>query len=410
MARTLTTQCCVVGGGPAGVMLGLLLARAGVQVTVLEKHGDFLRDFRGDTIHPSSMQVLQDIGLLDAFLELPHQKARHISLRVGGTQQVIADLGHLRVREPYIAMVPQWDFLDFLTAQAAAHPGFSLRMRTAASGLIEENGRTVGVRATDPEGDLEIRADLVVAADGRNSVLREASRLGLTDFGAPIDVLWFRINRRPDDPAEIQGTIQPGRMMVMINRTEHWQCAWIIPKNSLGQVKAAGLDAFRDGLGQLAPFLGDRVDEVTDWDDLKLLTVRIDRLERWHRPGLLFIGDAAHAMSPVGGVGINLAIQDAVAAANLLAVPLRESRATETDLHAVQRRRELPTRLTQRLQALIHDNVFGRVLRTDQPFTRPPLALRLLGRFPLLRRIPARVFGMGFRPERVTAPVAEPTS
>jgi 2-polyprenyl-6-methoxyphenol hydroxylase-like FAD-dependent oxidoreductase len=396
----ITVRCCIAGGGPAGMMLGLLLARAGIDVLVLEKHADFLRDFRGDTIHPSTLEVMHELGLLDEFLKLPHQEARILRARVGSLELVFADFSHLPTRCKFIALMPQWDFLNFLAEHGARYPGFKLRMQTEATGLIEEEGRVIGVHATGPDGAVQIRADLVVGADGRTSRVRAAAGLAVEDIGAPMDVLWFRLSRRSGDPEEIMGRFEVGHLFVMINRGDYWQCGFVIAKGSLETLKARGIEAFRAEVGELASFARDRVGELTDWDKIKLLTVRVDRLRHWHRPGLLCIGDAAHAMSPVGGVGINLAVQDAVAAANILAAPLREGRLSEADLQRVQQRRMLPTRITQWLQVLIQDRVVKSVLGSVGELT-PPLAVRLMARIPFLRRIPARLVGLGIRPEHV---------
>ena len=404
MASTdIATTCCIVGGGPAGLMLGLLLARAGVAVVVLEKHADFLRDFRGDTVHPSTLEVIYELGLLDELLRLPHHEARGLTGQIGDFAFPFADFTHLPTHAKFVALMPQWDFLDFLAARAARYPGFALRMRCEATGLIEEGGAVVGVRANPPEGPLEIRADLVVGADGRHSTVRQGVGAALDTLGAPMDVLWFRLTRRKSDREEIVGRFDPGQIFIMLNREEHWQCAYVIAKGSLDQVRARGLPAFRAGVAALAPFVADRVGEIASWDDVKLLTVAVDRLRRWYRPGLLCIGDAAHAMSPVGGVGINLAIQDAVAAANLLAAPLRERRLTVDDLKRVQRRREFPTRVTQRLQLLVQNRVITPVLSGGKELT-VPRAVHLFVRFPMLRRLPARLVGIGIRPEHVRTP------
>ena len=407
-AETRSVRCAIAGGGPAGMMLGFLLARAGVAVMVLEKHADFLRDFRGDTIHPSTMEVLAELGLLDEFLRLPHQEVRQLRGWVGDVEVTVADFSHLPVRCPFIAFIPQWDFLDFLAQHAKRFPSFALRLQAEATDLIEESGRIAGVRATTAAGPLEIRADLVVGADGRHSVIRERAGLVVEDLGAPMDVLWFRLPKRPEDPTATMGRFDAGRIIVMLNRGDYWQLGYVIPKGSAAEIRAAGLDRFREGLATATPFLRDRVDELGTWDDVKLLTVSVDRLRHWYRPGLLCIGDAAHAMSPVGGVGINLAIQDAVAAANRLAAPLREGRVTLDDLEAVQGRRLLPTRVTQRLQILIQRRLITRALAARQSF-RAPLVVRLLDRFPGLARIPARFVGIGIRPEHVEASQCLPT-
>jgi len=398
-----SVRCCVAGGGPAGIMLGLLLARAGVEVLVLEKHADFLRDFRGDTIHPSTLEVMHELGLLEDLLKLPHQKAPRLNAKVGGLALTVADFTHLPTHCRFIAFMPQWDFLNFLADRGARYPTFTLRMQAEVTGLVEEAGCVVGLQATTPDGPLEVRASLVVGADGRHSVVRARAGLQVDEFGAPMDVLWFRLSRRPGDPGDPVARFAMGRIFIMLNRGEHWQCGFVIPKGSLAQLQERGLPAFRNGVAQLAPFVADRVGELSDWAAIKLLTVQVDRLTRWYRPGLLCIGDAAHAMSPVGGVGINLAIQDAVAASNLLAAPLRADRLTTEDLLLVQLRREWPTRLTQRAQLLVQNRVIRRVLSGAGKLT-PPLAVRLLARFPFLRRIPARLIGIGFRPEHVKTP------
>ena len=395
------TSCCVVGGGPAGMMLGLLLARAGVEVTVLEKHGDFLRDFRGDTIHPSTLEVLHELGLLQQFLALPHQEARELGAYVVEQRFPIADFAHLRARCRFIAFIPQWDFLDFLAQQAVRYPGFALRMRTEAVGLLEEAETVVGVLARGPEGSVEIRAPLVVAAAGRHSLLRDAARLPVQSLGAPMDVLWFRLPRRPDDFGEVALCFRAGRILVLIDRRDYWQCGYVIPKGSAQALRTRGIEALRSDITRTASFLGDRTDELRDWDSVSLLAVRVDRLGKWYRDGILCIGDAAHAMSPVGGVGINLAVQDAVAAANVLADALRDGRPVARLLRKLQRRRELPARLTQRLQVAVQNRIISRVLESRGRL-EVPLPVRLLARFPVLRRIPARLIGVGVRPEHVT--------
>jgi 2-polyprenyl-6-methoxyphenol hydroxylase-like FAD-dependent oxidoreductase len=396
----LRARCCIAGGGPAGMMLGYLLARAGVDTVVLEKHADFLRDFRGDTVHPSTLRVMQELGLLEAFLRRPHQKLRQIAGQVGGQPIVLADFSHLPADIAFIAFMPQWDFLDFLAQEARKLPAFRLLMRAEATDLIEERGAIAGVRARTTEGPLEIRAELSVAADGRASLLRQRAGLEVEDFGAPMDVLWMRLSKRGEDPPNALGRINAGRILVTLDRGDYWQCAYVIPKGASEVVRSGGIEAFRDGIVAVAPFLRDRVGELKSWDDVKLLTVQVNRLRRWHRAGLLCIGDAAHAMSPIGGVGINLAIQDAVAAANLLAAPLKRGAPSEEELDAVQRRRAFPTRMTQRMQLFLQRNVIGRVLASG---ATPGLAwpVRLLQAFPVLRRIPARLIGMGFRPEHV---------
>jgi 2-polyprenyl-6-methoxyphenol hydroxylase-like FAD-dependent oxidoreductase len=402
-SAAMTVRCCIAGGGPAGMMLGYLLARSGVDVVVLEKHGDFLRDFRGDTVHPSTLQVMYELGLLDAFLKRPHQEARELTAYVGSEAVTVADLSHLPTRCRFVAFMPQWEFLNFLAEEGRRYTSFHVRMRADVTDLIEEGAAVVGVTAKTPDGPLEVRADLVVGADGRHSAVRQRAGLVVEDIGAPIDVLWMRLPRRPDDPAQLFGRFDRGRIFIMIDRGDYWQCGYVIPKGTLDEIRQRGLDAFRASITGIAPFVQDRVGSLREWDDIKLLTVVVDHLRRWYRPGLLCIGDAAHAMSPVGGVGINLAVQDAVAAANLLTRPLREGRLTAADLRRVQQRREFPTWVTQRLQVLIQDRVISRVLASRRQLS-PPWPLRLFRWFPFLRRIPARLVGIGVRPEHVRTP------
>ncbi len=402
-AETVSTRCCVAGGGPAGMMFGYLLARAGVDVVVLEKHGDFLRDFRGDTIHPSTLELMYELGLLDDFLARPHQEAPQIQGQVGDTALTVADFSHLPTRCKFIAFMPQWDFLDFLNEHGRRYPGFHVRMRAEVTDLLEEGGRVVGVRAKTPDGTLEVRADLVVGADGRHSTVRARAGLEVENLGAPMDVLWLRLSRRPSDIRFPLGRFDRGKIFILLDRGDYWQGGFVIPKGGFDEIRARGIEAFRADIAEISPMVADRVGEITSWDDVRLLTVAVDRLRKWHRPGLLCIGDAAHAMSPVGGVGINLAIQDAVAAANILADSLRGGSVREADLERVQRRRTLPTRWTQGLQVLIQKRIISRVL-AGQKQLKLPWQLRLLRRFPVLRRIPARVIGMGFRPEHVKTP------
>ena len=398
-------QCAVAGGGPAGMMLGLLLARAGVNVAVLEKHADFLRDFRGDTIHPSTLELLHELGVLEAFLARPHQEVRSLTGHVAGEPVTIADFSHLPTRCKFVALMPQWDFLDFIAAEARRFPTFRLIMQAEVTDLIENGGRIVGVAAKTPQGALEITADLVVGADGRRSIVRERAGLTVDDFGAPIDVLWMRVSRRPADPSQLLGYIETGHVFVMFDRGEYWQCAYVIPKGGFEQVQARGLDAFRRSVAAIVPFLSDRVEEIRQWSDVKLLTVVVDRLRQWYRPGLLCIGDAAHAMSPIGGVGINLAVQDAVAAANILSGPLARGACRDSDLARVQKRREFPTRVVQRVQLLAQDLFLKKTLEGRVP-QKMPVALKLVQRFPSLRRIPARLVGMGIRPEHIQSVVS----
>ncbi|QRM31477.1 FAD-dependent oxidoreductase [Microvirga sp. VF16] len=399
-SRTLQTGCCIVGGGPAGMMLGFLLARQGVEVLVLEKHADFLRDFRGDTIHPSTLEVMYELGLLDEFLSRPHQQTQTVSLVVGGTTLQLGDFSHLPTHCKFIAFMPQWDFLDFLADHARVYSHFHLKMQAEVIDLIEEKGRVTGVRASTPEGVLDVLADLVVAADGRRSIVREKAGFEALNIGAPMDVLWMRVSRHPGDPGQLLGRIEAGQMLVMIDRGQYWQCAYLIPKGSLEAVQREGLAGFRSKLAGLAPFLGGRVEEIQSWDDIKLLTVAVDRLKQWYRPGLLCIGDAAHAMSPAGGVGINLAIQDAVATANILGPVLKAGPVGPEQLALVQKRRELPTRLTQGLQVLLQKRLIDPVLTSKGPVSAPWI-IRWLAQWSLFRRIPARLIGLGFRPEHV---------
>ena len=401
---TFETRCCIAGGGPAGMMLGVLLARAGIPVVVLEKHADFLRDFRGDTVHPSTLEVIGELGVLDDFLARPHSELREVRGMIGDERVTIADFSHLRVRCPFIAMVPQWDFLNFLADYGRRYSTFQLLMRAEVFELIERDGRVAGVRAQTPDGPIDIHAALVVGADGRTSTVRSLARLPVEEIGAPIDVLWMRLPKRAADAGMAAlGNIRNGHVFVMLDRVDYWQCAYVIPKGGYDELRRRGLDAFRAEIVGVVPFLADRIAELAAWDQVKLLTVRIDRLRQWHRPGLLCIGDAAHAMSPIGGVGINLAIQDAVAAANLLHGPLQHGTPSAAELHAVQRRRELPTRVTQRMQVFLQDHVIFRTLKSGATM-KPPLAVRLLNSFPMLRRIPARLVGLGFRPEHVRTP------
>ncbi len=406
MMERMKLQCAIAGGGPAGMMLGFLLARAGIEVAVLEKHTDFLRDFRGDTIHPSTFELMHELGLLDAFLERPHQELTEVGAEIGDFHVPVADFSHLPVKCRFVGLMPQWDFLNFLADQAKVYPAFHLLMEHEVVDLIEESGRVAGVRCNTPDGPRDIRAPLTVGADGRRSIVREKAGLEVIDLGAPIDVLWMRLRRRPDDPEQTLGRARAGRILVTLNRGDYWQCAYVIPKGSAEQLRTQGLASFRQDVSLVAPFLAERAEELQDWDQIKVLSVALDRLRQWSRPGLLCIGDAAHAMSPVGGVGINLAIQDAVAAANILADPLQRGRSVDELLAHVQRRRTFPTRMTQRFQIIAHHRVLRPALNPAIQFRRLPLILRLLQRFPALRRIPARAIGLGFRPEHIRTPAA----
>ncbi len=394
----------IAGGGPAGIMCGYLLARAGVDVTVLEKHADFLRDFRGDTVHPSTLQVLHELGLLEDFLKLPHTRIRTGNLQIGDAHFTIGDFARLPTVCKFIALIPQWDFLDFLAQRARKLPNFRLLMQTEAKDLIVQDDRICGVLAQSPDGPIRINAALTIAADGRHSLLRDKSGLQVTDLGAPFDVLWLRLPAEPGDPANLVGKVRDGQLFVMIYRSDYWQCAYLIPKGGFDTIKAGGLPRFRDRLKQVAGFAAGRVDEaITDFDQIKLLTVRVDRLTKWARPGLLCIGDAAHAMSPIGGVGINLAIQDAVAAANILGPVLQQGAATLADLEKVQARREFPTRVIQAIQVAAQNLLLAPTMAATKT-PKPPFIIKALDRWPWLRQFPARLIGMGVRPEHVKLP------
>jgi 2-polyprenyl-6-methoxyphenol hydroxylase-like FAD-dependent oxidoreductase len=385
------------------MMLGFLLARMAVDVVVLEKHADFLRDFRGDTIHPSTLEVMYELGVLDEFLKRPHQEVRELAGQIGAESVMLADFTHLPTHCRFVAFMPQWDFLNFMAEKAGKYPQFHLKMEAEVTDLVEEGGQVTGVRAQTPQGELQVRADLTVGADGRHSVVRERAGLQVLNLGAPMDVLWMRVSRRPTDPGATFGRIDTGRILALLNREDYWQLAYVIPKGSADELRRQDPEVLRADLARLAPFLADRVSELRDWNDVKLLTVAVDRLSKWSRPGLLCIGDAAHAMSPIGGVGINLAIQDAVATANILGKKLQQGPVGEDALDEVQQHRMFPTRATQRLQLLVQNNVITRVLGSTKPLS-VPWQVRLLGRSPWLRRIPARLIGLGFRPEHVKTP------
>ena len=395
--------CCMAGGGPAGMMLGFLLARAGVRVAVLEKHADFLRDFRGDTVHPSTLEMMYELGLLEDFLRRPHQEVDRLRVQIGDTSLWAADFRHLPTHAKFVVLMPQWDFLNFLAEHAAAYPEFQLHMQAEVVDLIEEDGTVKGVRAKTSSGGLNVRCDLVVGCDGRRSTVREKAGLKIVDKGAPMDVLWMRISRQENDPPQTLGRIEMGRILVLISRGDYWQCAFVIPKGTAEELKARGIENFRAQIARLVPYFRSRLNELKDWNDVSLLTVKVDRLETWYKPGLLCIGDAAHAMSPIGGVGINLAVQDAVAAANILSAPLAAGPAPVQILRRVQARREFPTRATQAAQLFVQNHVVTRVLGGNQPIQVPSI-LKLLDRWPSLQRIPARLLGLGARREHIRTP------
>jgi 2-polyprenyl-6-methoxyphenol hydroxylase-like FAD-dependent oxidoreductase len=402
--EVLETTCCVVGGGPAGMILGYLLARRGVQVTVLEKHKDFFRDFRGDTVHPSTLEVLKELGLLKEFLDLPHEEVASLGVIIGGSKFDVADFRHVPVTCKFVALMPQWDFLNFLAGHAKRFPSFQLLMRHEATDLLREGLRIVGVVARNNGRDgqdrnVEIRADLVVGCDGRHSVTRTAAGLEVIEHGVPMDVLWFRISRKPGDAEQVLGNVNYGKALILINRSDYFQAGLIIAKGSYDGIQSRGLDAFRADIRRIAPYLGDRVNELRDWEQVKILTVQINRLRGWFRPGLLCIGDSAHAMSPAGGVGINLAIQDAVAAANMLTKPLQQRRVSAADLAAVQRRREFPTRVTQAVQLAAHRGL-ARVFE-NPGLIQAPWQVKAAVRIPGIQRAVGYAAGIGVRPEHV---------
>jgi 2-polyprenyl-6-methoxyphenol hydroxylase-like FAD-dependent oxidoreductase len=403
-------ELCIAGGGPAGMVAGLLFARAGVPVTVLEKHGDFLRDFRGDTVHPSTLRIFAELGLLDRLLERPHDKVRDIKGLIGGRRMAIADFSHFDPRWNFIAMMPQWEFLDFVADEARRYSHFTLLMDAEATGLVEEAGRIAGVRFRRGGAEETIRARLTIAADGRTSRLRDAAALPVRDLGAPMDVFWFRVPKERKAENQTTGVFASGRILALIDRGDYWQCAYVFPKGMADEVRALGIDAFRSEIAGIAPMLGERIGEVAGWDDVKLLAVSLDRLEQWHRPGLLVIGDAAHAMSPVGGIGINVAVQDAVAAANALAGPMAAGEDPDPLLARVEKRRLPAVRITQGFQKAAQERIISPLLMRAGGDFEPPRALRWLDRYPVLRRIPAALIGFGWRPEHVRSPAAPAAS
>jgi 2-polyprenyl-6-methoxyphenol hydroxylase-like FAD-dependent oxidoreductase len=399
--RTISTRCCIVGGGPAGMMLGYLLGRAGIDTLVLEKHADFFRDFRGDTVHPSTLQVMDELGLIEGFLKLPHQRLQKMDGKFGGASIRIADLSRLKVNHPFIAFMPQWDFLNFLREHGRQFSSLKVGMKSDAIDLIWSGDNIVGVTANTPDGPVEIRADLTIGCDGRHSMVRQRANLEVEEIGAPMDVLWFRAGKGADESESVFARVDAGKMMVTFDRGDYWQCAYVIAKGQYEAVKARGLDAFRDDVIGMVPILKSGISDVKTWDDVKLLTVAINRLKRWTRPGLLCIGDAAHAMSPVGGVGVNLAVQDAVATANLLAAQLATGCPDEYQLDAVRRRREFPTRMTQNMQVVAQSTIISVALNSANRDLRVPLAIRLINAVPWLQGMTARFIGLGVRPEHV---------
>jgi 2-polyprenyl-6-methoxyphenol hydroxylase-like FAD-dependent oxidoreductase len=408
--ETMQARCCIAGGGPAGMVLGFLMARAGVEVIVLEKHADFLRDFRGDTVHPSTLELMYELGILDEFLRRPHQQLPEVGALVEDSEVTIADFSHLPTRCKFVALMPQWDFLNFIADKANPYSQFHLRMQAEVADLLMEGGRVAGVRAKVPEGTLEVRADLTIGADGRHSLVRAKAQLSVLDLGAPIDVLWMRVSKQPSDPNQTLGRFRAGKILVTLDRDDYWQCAFVIAKGEFDAIQQKGLPAFRHDLESVAPFLRGRTEELKSWDDIKLLSVAVDRLRQWSRPGLLCIGDSAHAMSPIGGVGINLAIQDAVATANILAQSLSQRQSIDDQVQQVQKRRDFATRITQGFQVFAHRRFIGPALSRQSPVRTLPLPLKLLKQFPILRRIPARMVGLGVRPEHIHSPDASRNS
>jgi 2-polyprenyl-6-methoxyphenol hydroxylase-like FAD-dependent oxidoreductase len=408
MAETLQVQCCIAGGGPAGMMLGYLLGRAGVSTVVLEKHADFLRDFRGDTVHPSTLMIMKELGLVEDFLKLPHSEIRALSAEIGDIRVKVADFSRISAPCKFVALMPQWDFLNFLADKGRRFPALKVLMSAQVTSLIETGDRVTGVKATTPAGPLEVRADLVIGCDGRASTVREASGLVVQDLGSPIDVLWFRLSKRPGDPQQVLGRLNVDTMIVTIDRTDYWQCAFVIGKGGIERIHAEGLEAFKADVADSARFLADRVDELKSFDDIKLLSVTVDRLLDWSKPGLLCIGDAAHAMSPVGGVGINLAIQDAVATANLLALKLKTGTLRDDDLDSVRRRRLFAVKVIQGLQVAVHNRVLKPIVSGGPGGAKRtltvPWALKVLDANAWLRRWPAQILGLGVRPEHVCSP------
>jgi 2-polyprenyl-6-methoxyphenol hydroxylase-like FAD-dependent oxidoreductase len=410
LRKIVSTHCCIVGGGPAGMMLGYLLGRAGIETLVLEKHADFFRDFRGDTVHPSTLQVMDELGLIEGFLKLPHQELQKLEGRFGENSIRIGDLSRLGAKYPFIAMMPQWDFLNFLRENGKRFASLKVMMNANVTDLVWSGSEVVGVGADTPEGAIEIRAGLTIGCDGRHSTLRARAGLELEDIGAPMDVLWFRVGRNRDETERLFARVQTGKMLVTFDRGDYWQCAYVIPKGNFDAVKMRGLDAFRDDIAGMAPILRAGIVDVKSWDDVKLLTVAINRLKRWTRPGLLCIGDAAHAMSPVGGVGVNLAVQDAVAAANLLGaklIALKDKNAcpSEHELDAVRRRRAFPVRVTQAMQVLVQNRLISMAINPDKQPLRVPLVLRIVSAIPWLQGMTARFVAVGVRPEHVHSPV-----